>query len=120
MTDERLTELREQIARVIHKAIRQFEVEKCPEVFDLKVHIDQVLALIPDEEEWFAKGIEYYRNLILPVMVEGAKKQERERTIAATLAELEGIIEGIEQQFREKVLPEWKEWDKIKYRIDKP
>ena len=37
-------ELRRVIGRVLHKTIRQFEVEKCPETFNLKVHIDQILT----------------------------------------------------------------------------
>ncbi|KKL60557.1 hypothetical protein LCGC14_2204090, partial [marine sediment metagenome] len=35
---------RGRIARVLHKAIRQFEFEKCPEAFDTKVHIDQIIS----------------------------------------------------------------------------
>ena len=38
------------MARVLHKAIRQFEFEKCPKAFDLRIHIDQLLTHLPDEE----------------------------------------------------------------------
>jgi len=37
-------ELRRRISRVLHKAIRQFEIEEYPEAFDLSVHIDQIIA----------------------------------------------------------------------------
>lgn len=36
-------EIRPILARTLHKAIRQFEAEGCPEAFDLKVHIDVML-----------------------------------------------------------------------------
>lgn len=71
-------ELRTQFARVLHKAIRQFEVEGCPEAFDMSVHIDQLIAkaselgyrridpeklpVLSDEEMYVAvdKGTEEY------------------------------------------------------------
>ena len=53
-------ELRKKVARILHKTIRQFEVEKCPKVFDLRVHIDQIQALYADK-------------------IDQAKKEERER-----------------------------------------
>ena len=49
--------LRSKLARILHKALRQFEVEECPETFDLAVHIDQIIALIPDEEEQPNDGV---------------------------------------------------------------
>jgi len=45
--------------------------------------IDQILAKAEPliREEGFAQGIEHYRKVILPVMVEEARKDERERVI---------------------------------------
>ena len=53
------------VARVLHKALRQFEVERCPELFDMSVHIDQILSIkglvilsdnqkLPEPCEWAA------------------------------------------------------------------
>ncbi|KKM99647.1 hypothetical protein LCGC14_1145960, partial [marine sediment metagenome] len=36
---------RMQFARVLNKALRQFEVEGCPEAFDMRVHIDQLMSI---------------------------------------------------------------------------
>ena len=35
---------RTELARTLHKALRQFEFEGCPETFDLAVHIDVMLT----------------------------------------------------------------------------
>ncbi len=50
---QRWEEVRGAYARILHKTIRQFEVEGCPETFNLKVHIDQLLKLveIPDPDQ---------------------------------------------------------------------
>ena len=45
------TKVRMGLARILDKTIRQFEVEKYPEAFDLRAHIDQILALIIPEGE---------------------------------------------------------------------
>ena len=37
------------LARTLHKAIRQFEAEGCPEAFDLSIHIDQMLKRLEEE-----------------------------------------------------------------------
>jgi hypothetical protein len=34
---------RQILARTLHKAIRQFELEGCPNKFDLSIHIDQMI-----------------------------------------------------------------------------
>ena len=39
------------------------------------------LLLTEEREEWFAKGIEYYRKVILPVMIGEARREERERVL---------------------------------------
>ena len=57
-------ESRKKVARILHKTIRQFEVEKCPKVFDLRVHIDRIQAL--------------YSEIFEAGKKEGAK-EERER-----------------------------------------
>ena len=37
-------DLRIEIGRVLHKALRQFEIEDYPEAFDMKVHISHLIS----------------------------------------------------------------------------
>ena len=61
-------ELRKKVARILHKTIRQFEVEKCPIVFDLRVHIDQIHALYADKIE---QAVKKERERILKELKDG-------------------------------------------------
>lgn len=42
-------ELRRELGKVLHKAVRKFELDGCPKAFDMKAHIDQLLSLIDPE-----------------------------------------------------------------------
>ena len=60
--------LRVLMARVLHKVIRQFEVEGCPGAFDLKVHIDQLLSCIPTEQVVREDVLKEYRDYVVSWM----------------------------------------------------
>ena len=61
-----LNRVRPILARTIHKAIRQFEFEGCPEVYDLSVHIDMMFIRLVEAD--LIKGWNKVRtvNHILP------------------------------------------------------
>ena len=58
--------IRMQFARVLHKALRQFEVEGCPEAFDMRVHIDQLVSKVEQAKAQALKDVgEYFEKRVL-------------------------------------------------------
>ena len=98
-------EVRPELARVLHKAIRQFETEDCPTMFDLHPHIDQLFRCL---NEALAKAKPIYER-----EKQEAVKAERERIIIYLTSNgrrTAPLYEGASTEFR----LDWELWQALK------
>jgi len=101
-------ELREKIDGVLNNTVPNWRHEH--ELIKAEC-LDQILSLIPDKKNYskgFERGIEHCSNVVHPVILEEAKKQEQDRHLAslklAVKQERERILDLVEKEFKDELL----------------